>query len=279
MEANAVLQTLAEALSKNIKVSARSVAEALDYNELAQEVASELDYNDIASELDYDELASRVDLDDLARKVDLSDLAAEWDLCDVAASINKELVAKELDLEALAAKLPINIIAQHVGNQNPTPLRELERRLAEVEATAIFAMDARAAASQPAKDAAARAGEDLLSEVYSANMVFVVEEGRFVSKASVLEKRVDQGLRELEARINEQDGVLGQILTEQRNMQMRIDTAAPITGQRMAARFETEDLREMLTDCRLRLEAVERSTRALYEAFLQGYAKAMEARP
>jgi len=275
MEANAVLQTLAEALSKNIKVSARSVAEALDYNELAQEVASELAYNDIASELDYDELASRVDLDDLARKVDLSDLAAEWDLCEVADAINPARVAIELNLEAVAAKLPCETIAQHFSNQNPTPLRELERRLAEVEAT----MEMRAAASQPAKDAAARAGEDLLSEVYSANMVFVVEEGRFVSKASVLEKRVDQGLRELEARINEQDGVLGQILTEQRNMQMRIDTAAPITGQRMAARFETEDLREMLTDCRLRLEAVERSTRALYEAFLQGYAKAMEARP
>ena len=84
----------------------QAVAEKIDLNELASEVARIIDLSDLQRHLDYDDLGENIRLNELARNIDigelaeeirLSDLADEFDTEDITNAVSKQLSTPDMD--------------------------------------------------------------------------------------------------------------------------------------------------------------------------------------
>lgn len=267
MEPRELLFALAKAITTNFDY--RQMAESLNYNELASAAVDELDYDDVANRLDYDEVANRLDCEEVARNIDMDDLAQHVNWCEVVDVLSIPKVAGEINLAELAVEVD-----------------KLQKQ----------------AGTDPKQQAVQQADSALLAELYANCMVY--EQGGFVPHSKVVAEQMHNNLEAMgkaaeeariqaddnlqavsnrlaavEARLQQLDEYQGVHANNVVELQKRVDVANPIKGVRSAADWQIEDLRIELVSHRDRLTQCELSTRALYEAFLCGYAKAMEMRP
>jgi hypothetical protein len=121
------LEQRIEALEKRLLEDTffESVADAIDYEHLAGEVADRVSLREVARCIDMSDLVSEIGHSDLASEVAseiyLSDLASEIDLSDLAGYVDTEGVAEHLDLTDLAARVDMSDLAGHIDTKRMWP--------------------------------------------------------------------------------------------------------------------------------------------------------------
>ena len=118
----------------------RDPEDGIDYDELAETVAENIDIDDVAENIDLEELADNLDMEELAEcvgeniaeNIDLDDLAESLDMDELAEKVAEEIdydelaetvaenididdVAENIDLEELADNLDMDELAECVG--------------------------------------------------------------------------------------------------------------------------------------------------------------------
>jgi len=119
---------------------AEQVAEQLDAADVAQhldasDLASYVDHNEIAGALDLDDIAGHVSVWDLSREIDLSDLANEIDMGELARHCNDSEIESRVDGLAIDAQSLRDRVCAIEDDGAPTLAahRELEARVSALE--------------------------------------------------------------------------------------------------------------------------------------------------
>lgn len=204
-----------------------------------------IDYRKLREELDYGELAQHI-----VPELDYSDLSSELDYSELAHHVEARDVARELDLsdvldylshKDLANEVDLGSLASHIDLHKLAILTntEVENRLNDK----LAELQAKVDLVDP----------QMIKDLHTA-----------WNQEPDLRDEVNDKLADVEGKIHE-------LLKP-----ASVRTSTEVVG---ASVWQVADLRALVDLHETRIAQCELSTRALYEAFLRGYAKAMESRP
>lgn len=213
-------------------------------NALAKAITEniKIDYRKLREELDYGELAQHI-----MPELDYSDLSSELDYSELANHVEARDVARELDLSDIVDNISDRDIAHHIDLGELAQHMQMQEHIAALVENRLNDKLAELKAKLDLVD------PQMIQDLHTA-----------WNQEPDLRDEVNDKLADVEGKIHE--------LLQPASVR----TSTEVVG---ASVWQVADLRALVDNHETRLNQCELSTRALYEAFLRGYAKAMESRP